>query len=131
MRLLLDTHALIWFVEGDKRLSYIARTFIEDPDNTVYVSMTSFFELAIKLKIDKLTLSKSIKQIYERLTVDNIRILSISENHVFEYQNVPFFTEHKDPFDRIIIATAIYEKLDIITIDEKFQNYKSLINIIW
>jgi len=83
MKLLLDTHTLIWFVEGDNRLSYVAHTFIEDTDNTVYVSITSFFELAIKLKINKLTLSQSIQTIYERLMIDNIKVLSISEKYIF------------------------------------------------
>lgn len=131
MRLLLDTHALIWFIEGDNSLSYVSLTFIEDPENRIFVSMTTFYEMAIKLKLGKLDLTTSLEDFYQKTIAQKITVLPISENHVFEYQNVPFITEHKDPFDRIIIATAMYEKLDIITIDEKFQNYKSLVNIIW
>jgi PIN domain nuclease of toxin-antitoxin system len=131
MRLLLDTHALIWFIEGEDSLSYVSLSFIEDPDNQIFVSMTSFYEMAIKLKLGKLDLTTSLKDFFQKTLAQKIMILPISENHVFEYLNVPSFAEHKDPFDRIIIATAICENLDIITIDGKFKNYESLVNIIW
>lgn len=93
--------------------------------------MTSFYEMAIKLKLGKLDLTTSLKDFFQKTIAQKIIVLPISENHVFEYLNVPSYAEHKDPFDRIIIATAICEKLDIITIDGKFKNYESLVNIIW
>lgn len=131
MRLLLDTHALIWFIEGEDSLSYVSLSFIEDPDNQIFVSMTSFYEMAIKLKLGKLDLTTSLKDFFQKTIAQKIKVLPISENHVFEYLNVPSYAEHKDPFDRIIIAIAICENLDIITIDGKFKNYESLVNIIW
>lgn len=131
MQILLDTHALIWFIEGDNSLSYVASTFIEDPDNKISVSITSFYEMAIKLKIGKLDLGTTLEDFHEKTISQKIKVLSITENHIFEYLNVPFIEEHKDPFDRLIIATALYEKLDIITIDEKFKHYESLVNLIW
>ena len=93
--------------------------------------MTTFYEMAIKLKLGKLDLTTSLEDFYQKTIAQKIIILPISENHVFEYLNVPSYSEHKDPFDRLIIATAISEKLDIITVDDKFQNYKSLVNLIW
>jgi PIN domain nuclease of toxin-antitoxin system len=131
MRLLLDTHALLWFVEGENKLSYISRTFIEDPDNQLFVSMASFFELGIKLKINKISMSKSLQDVYRQTLIEKITILPISEKHIFEYLNFSFAEDHRDPFDRIIVATAAYEKLDIISIDEKIKQYNGIINVIW
>jgi PIN domain nuclease of toxin-antitoxin system len=131
MKLLLDTHTLLWFVEGENKLSYIARTFIEDTDNNLFVSMASFFELGIKLKIDKISISKSLQEIYKQTQIDKITILPISEKHIFEYLNFPFAEDHRDPFDRIIVSTAAFEKLDIISIDEKIKQYDGIINVIW
>ncbi len=96
MRLLLDTHALIWFIEGDNSLSYVSSTFIEDPDNRIFVSMTTFYEMAIKLKLGKLDLTTSLEDFYQKTIAQKITVLSISENHVFEYLNVPSYSEHKD-----------------------------------
>jgi len=57
--------------------------------------------------------------------------LPVSQNYIFGYNNIPLVDEHRDPFDRLMIATAAFEKLDIITADAKFANYTKLINIIW
>lgn len=130
-RLLLDTHALLWFIEGDKQLSKTARIKIEDPKNEVYVSMTSFFEITIKLKLGKLILKKPLEEIYKDTLSVDIKVLPISEFHIFEYQNIPIFDDHKDPFDKLIVATAITEDLEIITVDGKFALYGSLIKTIW
>ena len=130
-KILLDTHALLWFIEGDKQLSKIARINIEDPKNVVCVSMTSFFEITIKLKLGKLILKKSLEEIYKDTLSIDIKILPISELHIFEYQNIPILEDHKDPFDKLIIATAITENLEIITVDRKFALYGDLIKTIW
>lgn len=130
-RLLLDTHALLWFIEGDKQLSKTARIKIEDPKNEVYVSMTSFFEITIKLKLGKLILKKPLEEIYKDTLSVDIKVLPISEFHIFQYQNIPIFDDHKDPFDKLIVATAITEDLEIITVDEKFILYNDLIKVIW
>lgn len=131
MKILLDTHALLWFIEGDSQLSQKAKELIEDPNNEVYVSSISFFEISIKLKIGKLQLLKSLKGIYEDSLIAGIGIIPLKFNHIENYQVVPLYPEHRDPFDRILIATAMNEGFSIITIDEKFDNYKSIIDIIW
>ena len=130
-KILLDTHALLWFIEGDKQLSKTARINIEDPKNVVCVSMISFFEITIKLKLGKLTLKKSLEEIYKDTLSIDIKIVPISELHIFEYQNIPILENHKDPFDKLIIATAITENLEIITVDRKFALYGDLIKTIW
>ena len=131
MKILLDTHALLWFIEGDSQLSQNAKKLIEDPKNEVYVSHVSFFEISIKLKIGKLQLLKSLRGIYDDALKAGIELIGLEFEHLENYQSVPLIADHRDPFDRILIATALHEDLSIITIDEKFENYKHIIHVIW
>ncbi len=131
MKILLDTHTLLWFIEGDDQLSQNAKRLIEDSDNEVYVSFISFFEISIKLKIGKLHLIKSLKEIYQATLTAGIAIMDLEFEHIENYQSVPLFPEHRDPFDRLLIATAVYENLSIISVDEKFGYYTDLVKIIW
>ncbi|WP_415157331.1 type II toxin-antitoxin system VapC family toxin [Parafilimonas sp.] len=81
-------------------------------------------EIAIKLKTGKLKLSQSLNNYFQSALSYDISVLPINEKYLSEYDNVPLLPMHKDPFDRLIIATAIVEKMEIVTIDEKFSNYK-------
>lgn len=131
MNVLLDTHAIIWFIEGDFSLSKKAREIIVTRDNEVLVSMASFYEMAIKLKIKKLELKDNLKPFLEKVKAENINILPLTENHLIAYDTVPLIKDHRDPFDRLIIATALVEKASIITIDKQFNQYDKLVSIIW
>jgi PIN domain nuclease of toxin-antitoxin system len=131
MQILLDTHALIWFLENNPLLSKKAKSIIEDPDNEIFVSIVSFYEMSIKLTIGKLTLPDSLEETITKTIKNNIQIHEINRHHVVQYQQIPLLSDHKDPFDRMIIATATHEHLDIISVDENFVNYKSFVNIIW
>ena len=131
MKLLLDTHALIWYVQGSSNLSTKAIQLIDAVNNEIFVSIISFYEIAIKLKIGKLKLSKSLKEYFKDTVLHNIFVLPVTEKYLSEYGNVPLIPTHKDPFDRLIIATAIIEKMSIITVDEQFLNYKELIETVW
>ncbi|MCF2445409.1 type II toxin-antitoxin system VapC family toxin [Dyadobacter sp. CY345] len=131
MKLLLDTHAVLWFIDGDLQLSANARELIENPVNQIYVSAISFFEISTKLKLGKLSLQKPLNLIFQDIADAYIKVLPISNSHLLEYQNVPLISDHRDPFDRLIIATAVAENAGIISIDQKFQNYRSLVNVIW
>ncbi|GAB2795673.1 type II toxin-antitoxin system VapC family toxin [Rhabdobacter roseus] len=131
MPLLLDTHALLWFIGGDNQLSAQARKLIEDPSNRVMVSTISLVEMTIKIKLNKLSLKKPLNEIYRDIRSAFIEVLPISPSHLIEYQNVPLYAEHRDPFDRLIIATAVVEKPEVISLDPKFQYYKDLVDIRW
>jgi PIN domain nuclease of toxin-antitoxin system len=131
MRFLLDTHTLLWFIDGDEKLSSKARSHIENPENDICVSIASFYEIAIKLKTGKLSLSKSLDGIWQDTISQKISILPISKKYLLQYDQVPLLAEHRDPFDRLIIASAIAEDLTVITKDEKFANYQDLITIAW
>ena len=131
MQILLDTHALIWFLENNPSLSKRAKTIIEDPDNEIFVSIVSFYEMSIKLTIGKLTLPDSLEDTITKAINNNIQIHELNRHHIVQYQEIPLISDHKDPFDRMIIATAIHEHLDIISVDENFTKYESFVNIIW
>lgn len=131
MNFLLDTHALIWFIEGSDSLSKTARQIIEDPGNEIYISTVSFFEMAIKQKLNKLSLGRSLPDFYYNTLDHGIDILPIREQHIFNYQTIPLIDTHRDPFDRLLIATALFEGFTIITVDDQFNNYKDLVNIAW
>ena len=85
MNVLLDTHAIIWFIEGDFSLSKKAQEIIVARDNEVSVSMASFYEMAIKLKIKKLELKDNLKPFLEKVKAENINILPLTENHLIAY----------------------------------------------
>jgi PIN domain nuclease of toxin-antitoxin system len=131
MKIVLDTHTLLWFIEGSSKLSSTARLIIEDFNNEIFVSSISLFEIAIKLKLGKIMLQKPLKEIFHDIRSADIKVIAISDLHLLAYQNIPFYTEHRDPFDRLIIATAIAEHADIISMDQKFIYYKDLVEVIW
>lgn len=82
--------------------------------------MASFYEIAIKMKIDKLEIKTNLSRFYEDTIDDLITILPISERYLSAYQSIPLLEEHRDPFDRLIIATAFADNLNVITADSKF-----------
>jgi PIN domain nuclease of toxin-antitoxin system len=131
MDVLLDTHAFIWFVEGDLQLSNHAKSLIENAHAKKYISVISFFEIAVKIKIGKLPAYRDLRECFTDAQKEGFFILPISQQHLTVYDQVPFVQDHRDPFDRLIIATAIAESLTIITADKKFDLYKNQINIGW
>lgn len=87
--------------------------------------------MAIKLKIKKLELESNLELFAQKVKLEDTTMMPITERHIFQYNNVPLVETHKDPFDRLLIATAVAENLPIITIDKQFDNYKKLIEVIW
>jgi len=130
MRLLLDTHIFIWFVEGNTAISQNARQLIQSPENEKYISLVSFYEMAIKIKIGKLALAVSIETYLQNLQERDVQLLPIKENHIITYELVPLIDTHRDPFDRLIIAIALFENIAILTADRQFENYTSLVKVI-
>ncbi len=121
MQFLIDTHILIWFLEGNKLLSKSRREFIENPNNEIFVSIASLWEIAIKISIGKLALAEPFSDVIKQIAVENIKILAISPEHALRISTLPF--HHRDPFDRLIIAQAQVENLTIITNDREFSSY--------
>ena len=122
MQLLIDTHILIWFLEGNKSLSKLSRQIISNSNNNVFVSIASLWEMAIKISVGKLTLAEPLVDVIKQIAVENIEILPIAPEHTLQVSVLPFY--HRDPFDRIIIAQAQFENLPIMTDDSEFSSYK-------
>ena len=118
---LLDTHTLIWFLEGDSQISPLAKSLVLDTDNELFVSMAYLWEMAIKTSIGKLTLTQPLEQIIKRLPLEFMELLPIEVPHVLAIQKLPF--HHKDHCDRILIAQTITENIEIISIETIFDQY--------
>ncbi len=103
MKLLLDTHAFLWFIGGDERLSPTARKLIEDMNNDVYLSVASLWEIAIKISLGRLQLAQDFEAFMaQQLVLNRIDILNITLKQTSQVATLPF--HHRDPFDRLLIA---------------------------
>ena len=121
MKLLLDTHTFLWFIDDNPRLSARAKGLLES-DADLLLSVASLWEISIKVSIGKLTLAQPYDIfIPQQLTNNAVEILPISSEHLGVVSTLPF--HHRDPFDRLIIAQAMIEQLPIVSIDAAFDAY--------
>lgn len=128
MRLLLDTHTFLWFIQGNDSLSDTARASIENPAHQKLISIASLWEIAIKVSIGKLEVEMPMTDLVERQVLGNtFGILSIAPEHLNELSKLPF--HHKDPFDRLIIAQSLSEDMPIVSTDRVFRGYAA--QIVW
>ena len=124
MRLLLDTHTFLWFIDGDAAISPYTRQLIEDRTNERLLSIASLWEMAIKVSLRRLTLSLSFTDLVaEHVHGNAIELLEIRPNHLDVLTTLPF--HHKDPFDRVIIAQGQAENIPIVSRDPAFDDYAS------
>ena len=131
MRLLLDTHILLWVLEGDPQLSPKAKELIRNTANDVFVCAASLIEIAIKIKIGKLHTQRTPTEIAQEMAqVLAIQLLPVLPHHLDAYQSIPLYEDHRDPFDRLVIATALAENLIVVSDDSKFERYTTLIGLI-
>jgi PIN domain nuclease of toxin-antitoxin system len=122
MRLLLDTHAFLWFITADSRLGANAKSAIENQANQRLLSTASLWEMAIKFSLGKLKLAKPFDTlIAEQLAANAIDILSIEVSHVSAVAKMPF--HHRDPFDRLLIAQAMVENIALVSVESTFDAY--------
>ncbi|WP_145857370.1 type II toxin-antitoxin system VapC family toxin [Pedobacter suwonensis] len=127
MQFLLDTHTFIWFINGDSSLPNELIDEIKNLKNQCFISIASIWEIAIKCKLNKLSLNADFDRILDFLDQNQIEILPISFDHIVKLNELDF--HHRDPFDRILIAQGISEDLTILTKDQNFSFYK--IKIRW
>ena len=121
MNFIIDTHALIWHIEGNKKLKKKAVSTIENTGNSVYVSKASLWEMVIKISLGKLEMSIPFDELEVYLEKNEFPILDYNFGHLKTLQTLPF--HHSDPFDRLIISQAITDDLTIITHDPFFRDY--------
>jgi PIN domain nuclease of toxin-antitoxin system len=127
-RLLLDTHTFLWWVDDAPELTAAARRVIADVNNECYLSMASCWEMAIKASLGKLRLARPVERfVSEQVTANGFTLLNIELRHTAKVEKLPF--HHRDPFDRLLIAQAMTEKLTIVTADSAFSDYG--VKVLW
>ncbi|MGH7087770.1 MAG: type II toxin-antitoxin system VapC family toxin [Stellaceae bacterium] len=118
MRLLLDTHAFLWWMEESHALGAAAQAAISDPENNILISIASLWELTIKRALGKLTFPADLESV---LREEGFSVLPITFAHLRQLGSLPLL--HRDPFDRMLIAQAQAESIPITTADGKFAPY--------
>ena len=128
MRVLLDTHAFLWWTTDDDRLSTLAREATGAKENQVFVSAASGWEIITKSRIGRLTLPQPVDGfIAQHLEENAFQPLSITMRHAFELEALPGL--HRDPFDRMLIAQSIAEEMPLVTGDQAIRAYP--VSTIW
>lgn len=127
MNLLLDTHALLWFVSGDPRMGCRGREAIEDEDTTSFVSIATWWEIEIKHSIGKLHLEDPFESFMALRAAEGYQVLQVDPPHLIDLNSLPF--HHRDPFDRMIISQARRERMPVCTSDPVFDAYD--IETVW
>ena len=122
MRLLLDTHIFLWFVSGNQKLAIALREAIGDPQNEIFLSVVSLWEIIIKYQLGHLPLPQP-PELYVPTQRRRLRIgsLSVDEGSVFQVAKLPPL--HRDPFDRLLIGQAIEHDLKLVTVDTAIRAY--------
>jgi len=121
MNYILDTHTLLWSIFDSDKLSKSAQKIILDEDSRKFISVISLWEIAIKNRIGKLPFPNGIADIFYGVEVMGYGMAKVEHSHFEAYAELPLI--HRDPFDGMIIATAIAEDMAIITADENIQKY--------
>jgi PIN domain nuclease of toxin-antitoxin system len=124
LRLLIDTHAALWFLEGDPNLSAVALSLIEDDSIERRLSAASVWEVAIKRGMGKLTATADF---HERMERKGVRGLAVTDAHAAAVADLPM--HHRDPFDRLLVAQARLEGMTILSKDEKLRAYD--VPVLW
>ena len=128
MRLLLDTHAFIWWANDPQRLSPTALQVCQDPANALVLSVVSLWEMQIKMGAGKIDLRRPLPEILRSQQETNgLTILAIEASHALGLGGLPAI--HKDPFDRMLVAQAIAEGLPIVSGDSMVRKYPA--TVIW
>jgi len=127
MKYLLDTHVVLWIAENSPLLSDKAKKAVLDVTAEKYVSIVSAWEVAIKLGTKKLHLVGGLSEFYRIIDDNGFLPLSIEREYLRQIPSLPDY--HKDPFDRLLLATAIVEKMTLITSDENIHKYN--VSVIW
>ena len=121
MKYLLDTHTALWALCNKAKLSETAKKVMGDVSITLCVSVVSAWEIAIKTSLGKLDFAGGSAQFYEKMRQNGIELLGIKDSHIKQVETLPFL--HRDPFDRLLVATAKVEGMSILTADKNIPKY--------
>lgn len=128
MRILLDTHLLIWAANEKRRLPEAARIFIQDPDNDLFFSAASIWEISVKASLARKSFAIVPQRLHRGLLENGYTELPVSSIHSFGVITLPLI--HKDPFDRILIAQASHEGCLFLTSDTALADYPGPIRLV-
>jgi len=129
---LLDTHCLIWFQENNPKIPEKVFDIIQNIENIIYFSQISLFEISIKQSLGKLPqFTVTVEDIYNQALLDGFTFLSIENSSIFNYCSIPLLNEHRDPFDRLLISSAIQQEATLLSADEKFKLYPNILKLLW
>jgi PIN domain nuclease of toxin-antitoxin system len=132
MKILLDSHTLIWLYTGNEKLSKDARKAIEDPQNEIFISLASIWEMSIKIRLGKMFIGDvPLNQFVADVVENGIQILDIGLLHILKIQEMEF--HHRDPFDRILFSQAIVENMRLVSVDKIADLYfeNEMVKRIW
>jgi len=121
MDYLLDTHVLLWIIFDSDKLSPLVQRIILDKSTRKFVSISSLWEISIKNRIGKLPLPNDLSGVFAEVEMNGFGIIGINQGCLETYSTLPLL--HRDPFDGIIVATALLQEMTIITADENIQKY--------
>ncbi len=128
MRVLLDTHAFLWWISGSPKLSEAARETIADERNDLLFSVVSGWEISIKAGVGKLDLPETPRDfVTGQVLLNDLRVLTVSLDHALRVYDLP--NHHRDPFDRLIVAQALSEGVPVLTADPLVARYS--VETIW
>jgi PIN domain nuclease of toxin-antitoxin system len=127
MKLLLDTHAFMWWDSNPAKLSPRALAGLRDPANTKWISVVSIWEMVIKSQLGKLTPRLPLSQIVAQQQANGLQVLVVSLTHVLALEGLP--RVHKDPFDRLLVAQTNVEAAELVTADPIFAHYP--VRVLW
>jgi PIN domain nuclease of toxin-antitoxin system len=128
MKFLLDTHLLLWAAGQPERISKPARELIENPDNVLFFSAASIWEIAIKSSLGREDFKADSRLIRRGLIDNGYREVAISSEHAAGVQALPLV--HKDPFDRLLIAQSLVEGMPLVTVDPILSQYPGMIQLV-
>ena len=128
MNFLLDTHILIWAAISPHKFSSELASLLSDPGNHLYFSSASIWEISINESFGKKDFKVSSKKLHDGLIENGYKEIKVSALHAIEVIKLPFI--HRDPFDRILVATAIWENMPLLTNDSKLSPYHSLVRVL-
>jgi PIN domain nuclease of toxin-antitoxin system len=128
VRVLLDTHAFLWWISDDPRLSEKAREIIADGRNELFFSAASGWEISIKAGLGRLKVAGDLQRfIADQLSRNAIKVLPIYLSHTLHTRVLP--DHHRDPFDRILVSQAILEEMPLLSADPKIPHYP--VEVVW
>jgi PIN domain nuclease of toxin-antitoxin system len=121
---LLDTHCLLWIIAAPERIGKKAQAVIESSSTVLWLSSASLFEIAVKYSLGKLSLpAKPIEYLPAKLDVLRIRELAVTSHHAYRVAELAW--HHRDPFDRLLLAQSLVEKMPLMTADDQLLPYKA------